>query len=237
MARPLWAIVKNCLLFHGELPGGARFAVSLRGLGDCDIGAGDRNRAAFVEKQQLLAAAPAFCRQIHGDRIYSLVEAADTEYPVEGYDGVWSAGPCTAGVFTADCLAIALVSEDGQRAVVHSGWRGTRGAIAIKALELMLQKGASPAGIRAVMGPSAGRCCYEVSEEFCDFFPSGTIERRDRRYFFDNQKAVVQQLDACGLSREFIFTNPYCTICDNDIFFSYRREGSATGRMFNLLTG
>jgi copper oxidase (laccase) domain-containing protein len=62
-------------------------------------------------------------------------------------------------VAVADCVPVALVGGEDV-GMVHSGWRGTLAGVAEKAARLMESK-----GVRAYVGPSIRRCCYEVSEE------------------------------------------------------------------------
>ena len=237
MNPPLWSLDKTVLRFTGSLPLGASFSVSLRGSGDCGIGNGDANRDDFILRHRILKAPVSFCRQVHKDSIFELVRASGETPPFDGYDGLWSPEPVNAGVFTADCLAVALISSEGQRALVHSGWRGTALNIAGKAAEMMISRGADPGGIRAVFGPSGHSCCYNVGSEFREIFPEETLREQGDRLFFDNSRAVQQQLLFSGLREEYIFVNPYCTICNNDIFFSYRKEQQQAGRMFNFLSG
>ena len=46
--------------------------------------------------------------------------------------------------------------------------------------------------------------------------------------------AKMQAMDA-GVSERNIDVLPYCTRCDADYFYSYRREGLAAGRQANYI--
>jgi hypothetical protein len=77
-------------------------------------------------------------------------------------------------VQTADCVPI-LLADRKRRAVaaIHSGWRGTLLRIAAKALGRMrMEFGTSPEDTIAAIGPSIGRCCYEVGSEVAAAFHS-----------------------------------------------------------------
>ena len=77
-------------------------------------------------------------------------------------------------VQVADCVPILLV-EPRRRVVaaVHAGWRGTVKRITEKAVGVMRQRfGAEPERIRAALGPSIRRCCYEVGREVVEEFAS-----------------------------------------------------------------
>ena len=77
-------------------------------------------------------------------------------------------------VQVADCVPILLFEP--RRCVVaavHAGWRGTVKRITEKAVGVMRQQfGADPDRIRAAVGPSIRRCCYEVGREVVDAFTS-----------------------------------------------------------------
>lgn len=232
--RDLWREDGHVLRFTGALPGGYSFAVSLRGCGDLGREHPAADFLPFFHRLGLGSPDFYHCRQVHGIDIRTVTE----EGPLFLGDGDGLAtGTVTAplGVFTADCLALALVAENGSRALIHSGWRGTRGNIAGETLTALRRSGISPRQVIAVFGPSAHKCCYSVGEEFRTFFPASRLQERDGSLFFDNQGLLFDQLLHAGLDPENIFPNPYCTICRNDIFYSYRREGSAAGRMLNLL--
>jgi YfiH family protein len=51
----------------------------------------------------------------------------------------------------------------------------------------------------------------------------------------DLAAVVVAQLRAAGLPARHIAVCDYCTSCRTDLFFSYRKEGSRTGRMMGVV--
>lgn len=122
-------------------------------------------------------------------------------------------------VLTADCLPVALA--DGTTvAAVHAGWRGlAAGVIANAARQL-------GAGAVACIGPGIGPCCYRVGGEVAARFAGydGAV-RGDR---LDLAVVCEQQLRAAGV-RE-VRRLGGCTACERERFFSYRRDGAATGR-------
>lgn len=164
-------------------------------------------------------------RQVHGAELithYGPPEppryAGEDGDPPEADGHVLTAPGIAALAFVADCLPIVMAGSGGA-AVVHGGWRGMaagiveRAAVAVKAREM-------------VIGPGIGRCCYEVGEEVLSAF-SGLEEASDGR-MLDlavvatalARRAGVEQIAVCGL----------CTRCNQELFFSHRREGPRTGR-------
>jgi polyphenol oxidase len=142
-------------------------------------------------------------------------------------DALWSDEPGQAMLLlTADCLPIALARLDGERpavAVLHAGWRG-------------LLAGIVPAGVAALgarlvtaaIGPAIGPCCYEVGEDVAGpmraAFGTGLV--REGR--LDLWSAAERALLAAGVARVERFD--LCTACDEERFFSHRRDCGLTGR-------
>jgi hypothetical protein len=89
-------------------------------------------------------------------------------------------------VQTADCVPVLLVDTKRHAvAAVHAGWRGTLQRIAAKTLgRMQMEFGTKAKDVIAALGPSIGRCCYEVgpevATEFCAQFPNA-------REWFDGQ--------------------------------------------------
>jgi polyphenol oxidase len=148
------------------------------------------------------------------------------------------------GVKTADCVPVLLGDQvSGAFAAVHAGWRGTLAGIVRHALQQMTAEyGTKPADVRAAIGPAAGACCYEVGSEvvnaFKERFPESDdlfIATRDGHARIDLFEANRRQLIAMGVPDARIHTSHLCTMCRNDLFFSYRREKIAQGKVGRLM--
>jgi len=104
-------------------------------------------------------------KQIHS-ALVSAVSAASRE-PLSG-DGLITNTPgLLLAVKTADCVPV-LVADVKRRAVgaFHAGWRGTVARVAEKGVgEMRRQFGSLPRDLRAAIGPSIRRCCYQVGSE------------------------------------------------------------------------
>ena len=71
------------------------------------------------------------------------------------------------GVQTADCVPV-LIADTRTRVVAafHAGWRGTLARIVERGVGTMrMEFGSRPKDLVAAIGPSIGRCCFEVGEE------------------------------------------------------------------------
>ncbi len=104
-------------------------------------------------------------KQVHSAVVHA-VSAAPRE-PLAG-DGLITDTPgLLLAIKTADCVPV-LVADVKRRAVgaFHAGWRGTVARIVEKGIgEMRRQFGSVPADLRAVIGPSIRRCCYQVGPE------------------------------------------------------------------------
>jgi hypothetical protein len=131
----------------------------------------------------------------------------------------------------ADCVPVVLCGEVDM-AAAHGGWRGILGGIVQRAGMAMTGQPGS-----AVIGPSIGPCCYTVGEEvaaaFRDRYGAAVVltpREPGGEPRVDLWEATTCALDEVGVPRKAV-TNPrLCTVCNNDIFYSYRAEGPVTGR-------
>lgn len=151
------------------------------------------------------------------------------------------------GIFLnfADCTPIILYDKKQNiGAIAHAGWRGTAQKIApltVKKMEKLY--GSKPKDVVAVIGPAIGFCCYNVGEEVYEKL-SKTVSDFDGLYkinphsnplpmereeiFVDLKNINKRQLEETGIQE--IDVCPYCTVHDNDKFFSYRNENATTLR-------
>jgi YfiH family protein len=136
-------------------------------------------------------------------------------------------------VSVADCMAI-VIYDPVQRvmAIAHAGWRGTAKTIVTKALALMKENySVSAKEVVAYLSPSAGQCCYEVGPEVAEKFENEYVVERDQRLYLDLRKANTDQLLAAGLLKGNIEISQRCTVCNPELFHSFRRDGQRAGRM------
>lgn len=182
--------------------------------------------------------AGAWAHQVHGGRVLEVTEAG---FAGEA-DALWSvqAGLGVVGR-SADCPLVLVggTLADGSRiwGFAHASWRSTLLGITAGLLVALREKGAEPAGLRAVICPSAGPCCYEVGEEV----RQAAIEalgpgaawfflERNRSLSFDLWAANIAQLTAAGVEPGNIHSVQHCTICGGPLYPSFRRDGEQAGR-------
>lgn len=127
-------------------------------------------------------------------------------------------------VFVADCLPIALSGPEGV-AMLHGGWRGLAAGIAGRGVE-------ATAATAAAIGPGIGPCCFEVGEEvLAAFAPLGPGVADGR--MLDLVEVARRLLERAGVTA--IEAAGICTRCNQDLLFSHRGGGPATGRQAGIV--
>lgn len=137
----------------------------------------------------------------------------------------------------ADCTPL-IFYDTKQKigAISHAGWRGTAQKIGVKTIKKMeVNFRSNPKDIIAIIGPAIGLCCYEVSDEVRDKLLETVIDTtgltQDKNV--DLKQINARQLQEIGVTK--IDICPYCTSCDNDLFYSYRKENGTTERHYAML--
>jgi polyphenol oxidase len=203
-----------------------------------DAGSVVANRTAFLNKLGLDLSTLVCMDQTHSDR----VEVVDFQNAGNGaftHEGAIVATDAlitkerglTLAVMTADCVPVLLWDEAaGVIAAVHAGWKGTAKNIVSKTVAKMVEIGAKPQAVNAFIGISIGACCYEVGEDVASACGCVGQERIDLK-----KQNRLQLLDS-GLSVQNISESAHCTSCDNDNYFSYRKEQGCAGRFTSVIS-
>jgi polyphenol oxidase len=197
--------------------------------------------AVGVEKQLAVVT----MKQVHGTDVLVIPEdmnSTDIEDATagQGYDALVTRRPQTLlTVRTADCVPILLLDPVNRVvAAVHAGWRGTVARIAAKVVGVMQSLGVNASSLHAVIGPSIGRCCYEVDEPVLTplkhnfaYWSDITVPSKDGRAYLDLRSLNQRQLEEAGLTPSHIGVVDLCTACRPQLFHSYRRDGPGTRHM------
>ena len=162
---------------------------------------------------------------------------------LEGVDAIMTnlSGVCI-GVSTADCIPVLLYDSVHHAAcAVHAGWRGTVSRIVEKAVQAMTATyGTYPADLVAQIGPGIGLDNFEVGDEVYDVFVQAgfdmhAISERREKWHINLPQCNKLQLMAMGVPSERIGMSDICTYKSHDTFFSARRLGINSGRIFTAI--
>ena len=175
-------------------------------------------------------------RQVHGAKIIQAQEAMNARMLPLEVDGLITNSPqIPIAVRTADCLPV-FIYDPKQKCIglVHAGWRGSEKKIVVQAIKRMNELWyCQPQDLLVAFGPAIRSCCYEVGKDFKRIFPGAIIVKRGH-FYLDLILLNKQQLTGEGVKQENMYDCEVCTCCHHE-FFSYRREGDATGRHISVI--
>lgn len=172
-------------------------------------------------------------KQVHGSQIRYVQE----EGSIDNTDAlITDRKNLPLAIFTADCLSIFLYDPLRPAiGLIHTGWRSTQENITAKTVKLLQKEfNTEPKNLSVGFGPAIRECCYKVSQDFSNFFSYDLIETNDH-YYLDLVKINKIQLLDSGVKEINIFDSKICTSCQNQEFFSYRKEGNSCGRIMALI--
>ncbi|UCH26565.1 MAG: peptidoglycan editing factor PgeF [Trueperaceae bacterium] len=210
------------------------------------LSTGDDPEVVKINRERLLASLGisfhqvCALHQVHGADV---IEGRPSWFELEA-DGVVTDDPALLLVITtADCFP--LLYHDPIKGVVgavHAGWRGTVQCIAAEAVHTMQRLyGSEPEDIRVAIGPGIGGDCYQVGAEVEAAFKSAgfpSVSRPDRegRFLLDLEVANRYVLSRAGVLENHIQTVGGCTHCDEQQFYSHRRDAGRTGRHWAVVS-
>ena len=187
-------------------------------------------------------------RQTHGTKVLRVDKAflgksiADRQAALEGVDAIYTTETDTCiGVSTADCVPILLCdTRSGVIAAIHAGWRGVRANIIGATFQQLREIPDFQAGnVCAAVGPSISKEAFEVGDEVYEAFAQAQFpmpqiaERLNGKWHIDLWAAVCLQLLQEDVALDKIKISGICTWQSTTRFFSARRLGLHSGRIFN----
>jgi len=191
--------------------------------------------------------------QIHGDKIVKVTQkdmgkgSLQMETAIKGVDGLYTN---ERNIFLmaayADCVPLYFFSKtQNVIGVAHAGWRGTVANIAGKMIDKWTKdENISIQDIFVCIGPSVGKCCYIVDNHVIDQLANCLDDKSicnvydsvaDGKYSLDLKQANFELLKNAGVLLDHIEVSNYCTSCNPNLFFSYRRDQGKTGRMLSFI--
>ncbi len=175
-----------------------------------------------------------FINQIHSSKVIK----ADSSGIYDDADGIINeGGSLVCSIKVADCLPIFFVNNNSRSiGLVHAGWRGLSSGIINEFVNSINKNKENTSDYYALIGPSIQSCCFEIKDDVLSFFDSRFYKQiKNNKYKVDLQAWAVKQLEESGIEKSNITVIKRCTFCLNNIYHSYRRNGTGSGRMYALI--
>ncbi|MFN3550994.1 MAG: polyphenol oxidase family protein [Endomicrobiia bacterium] len=124
-------------------------------------------------------------------------------------------------VFTADCIPFFVYDEEERYiGLIHIGRRGVEKGIVKNILSLFILKGKNiTKKLKFVIGPHICSSCYIVD---------------GKKYSLVEE--IKRNLKEFEIKENQVIISPYCTSCNNDIFYSYRKDSKTELRIISAIT-
>ena len=192
------------------------------------------NRATLFGQLNVDPQNVAFANQVHGNRIKEVTKGgtyAETDGLVTQIPGL------SLAIQVADCAAVLIADPHSQIiAAVHAGWRGTAGNIVPQTLQKIKELGGQLTTCKAFISPCIGMENFEIGMEVAEQFPDRFVDYNTYQKPHLNLKGFIKhQLVECGLVSESIEMHAGCTVQEEEHYYSYRREGTQSGRMMGII--
>ncbi len=194
------------------------------------------NRSRFFTALGFGLADIALSFQVHDDKILLATKPGNYDC----YDAlITQQKNLFVGISVADCTPVLLYDAANEVvAAVHAGWKGTVKQIVAQTLRTMQSHfGTQSEHCYAYVGTCIGECTFEVDADVADHFATEFKEWHvEKNKFLVNLKAAnIRQLLEFGIPESQIEVSPFCTVTHNEEYFSYRKEGKASGRMLAVI--
>jgi YfiH family protein len=187
----------------------------------------------IIREMLNLPSDPVWLQQVHGVQV---VKADQVVNVTEADASFTDQAAIVCAVMTADCLPVLFCGDNGNViAAAHAGWRGLQAGIIRQTLSAMACKQVS-----VWLGPAIGPDHFEVGDEVLNAFVTQmpAAEQAFKAHAPGKWLANIYQLARLQLTEmgiDRVFGGEYCTVADPQRFYSYRRDGAATGRMASLI--
>lgn len=180
--------------------------------------------------------------QVHGATVREADGEPSAVQALEGDAVVARRAGHAAGVRVADCVPILVGDVETRVAVaVHAGWKGVVAGV----IEAGVRALGAPGRRVAAIGPCIGPCCFEVGADVAASIAEaagdpGVVVRRHEdagrpKAMVDLRRAARARLRAEGLADVDVDDVGGCTRCDPGLYYSFRRDGDASGRLLAVV--
>lgn len=190
------------------------------------------------------------CQQTHGSHIHAIKKqdagkgATQFARGIADTDGLYTEEKGMLLVLAyADCVPIFFYAPRIERAgIAHAGWRGTVKNIGLAMIEQWVNDGIQPEEIFVAIGPAICKDCYIVDQKVIDEVEKLPVDVRKyfqeisfNQFSLDLKELNRALLQKAGVPVENILVSQFCTSCNEDLFFSHRRDAKQTGRTGRMI--
>jgi YfiH family protein len=183
-----------------------------------------------------------FLSQVHGRATHTL-SGSETQAELIGVEGdalASRADGLACAVRSADCVPVLLADRNsGAVAAAHAGWRGAVAGIVSSAVAALRTLAPNPDLIAAI-GPHISLAAFEVSEDVAQTLLKASrdpeiVDRTRDKPHVDLRRMLRAELLWLGLAESSIDDVWGCTVLEPARFFSFRRDGKASGRHLSAI--
>lgn len=209
---------------------------------------GEHNRARFLVSLGLDGESWVRSENVHGKTV-AVVNEAEKGTFITGADGlITTSRGLSLLAAVADCLP--LYFFDAKQKIIglaHAGWRGVYANIASEMIDqLVSQFHSQPADILVGIGVGIGPCHFTVKPDVAEKFAGYAVAHQqfagyikpdaDGLIHVDLKGIVREQLLAKGITSEHIEIHPDCTYCQQEQYFSRRRDAPVLEAMISVIS-
>lgn len=176
---------------------------------------------------------PYWLNQTHSSDIFNM-DRTDENRDADG--SFTSKRNSVCAILTADCVPVLFCNQKGTKiAAIHAGWKGICGGIIENAIEIFSESD----GLLVWIGPCISKKHYEVGKDVYEnclnhspMTQKAFEQVNDNHWYADLVRIVKILAENSGVGA--IYECDLCTFKEDDLFFSYRRDGT-TGRTASLI--
>ena len=177
----------------------------------------------YLQSVPLSSSKTVIMTQTHSANVQRVEGCQENITTLDNCDGIYTTQTnYHLAVKTADCLPILIYHPHPLIAVIHAGRKGTEQHIVQAMCRLIDENEEVDLSLADFyFGPCICKSCYQID--------------RDTDLHMDLIAENTAQLKEVVGENVQISQSPWCTACHNDLFYSYRKEGPRSGRIWSSL--
>lgn len=183
-----------------------------------------------VEKSQIYTS-----RQVHGVGVAIIKDQDSKDMSTKPRDGlITNRKNVVLATYHADCVPIYFYDQVKKViGIAHSGWKGSLNNISREMISIFKSEFSSSVDdIIVAIGPSICASCYEIKNDLEVLFREkladidGIILNKNGEIYLDLWKVNKYNLLNSGIKDDNIIESNFCTSCNIDLLYSYRKENT-----------